>query len=47
MDANGNKESRTHQKSTNATDHRNGTAPGETIQVCLMPVHYDQYPKDR
>jgi hypothetical protein len=21
--------------------------PGETIQVCLMPVRYDQYPEDQ
>jgi hypothetical protein len=47
MDANGNKENRAHEKGADATDYRNGTAAGKTIQVCLMPVHYDQYPKDR
>jgi hypothetical protein len=43
----GNKENRTDQNSADAADHRNGTAPSKTIRVCLMPVHYDQYPKDR
>jgi hypothetical protein len=30
-----------------AADHRNGTATGKAIQVCLMSVRYDQYPEDR
>jgi hypothetical protein len=47
MDASGDKESRTHKNSADAADHRNGTATAKTVQVCLMPAHYDQYPKDQ
>ena len=47
MDANGNKENRAHQKGADTTDYRKGAAPRETIQVCLISVHYDQYPEDR
>ena len=47
VETGGDKENRTHQNSADAADYRNGTAAGETIQVCLMPVQYDQYPKDR
>jgi len=47
MDANGNKKNRANQESTDATDHRKRAAAGKTIQVCLMPVNDDQYPKDR
>jgi hypothetical protein len=46
METRGDKESRAHQNSADAADHRNGAATGETIQICLMPVQYDQYPKD-
>ena len=45
MNASRDKENQTHQNSADAADHRNGTATGETIQICLIPVHYDQYPK--
>ena len=47
MDANGTKENRTHEKGADATDHRKGTAACKTIHVSLMPVQYDQYPKDQ
>jgi hypothetical protein len=47
METSCDKESRTHQNSADAADYRNGTAIGETIQICLIPVHYDQYPKGR
>ena len=47
MDASGDKENRSHKNSADAADYCNGTATGETIQVCLIPVHYDQYPEDR
>jgi hypothetical protein len=46
MNASRDKENQTHQNSADAVDHRNGTATGETIQICLIPVHHDQYPKD-
>ena len=32
---------------TDPAEGRNGTATSEAVQVCLMPVQYDQYPKDR
>ena len=46
METGGAKESRTYQESADAADHRNGTATGKTIRLCLMAVHYDQYPED-
>jgi hypothetical protein len=46
METGSDKENRTHKNSADAADYRNGTATGETIQICLIPVHYDQYPKD-
>ena len=47
METGGAKENRSHKNSADAADHRNVTATGKTVQVCLMPVHDDQYPKDR
>jgi hypothetical protein len=47
MDASGNKENRSHKNSADAADYCDGAATGKTIQVCLMPVQYDQYSKDR
>jgi hypothetical protein len=47
MDVSGDKESRTHKNSADAADHRNGTATAKTVQICLMPVRCDQYPKDQ
>ena len=47
MEISGNKENCTHQNSADATDDCNGTATGKTNQVCLMPVHNNQYPEDR
>jgi hypothetical protein len=47
MDVSGDKENRTHKNSANAADHRNGTTTAKTVQVCLSPVHCDQYPKDQ
>jgi hypothetical protein len=35
METGGAKKNRTHQESSDAADHCNGTAAGETIQVCL------------
>jgi hypothetical protein len=32
-------ENRTYQESSDAADHRKRTAAGETVQLCLMPVH--------
>jgi len=29
----------TYQESTDAADHCNGAATGETVQLCLVPVH--------
>jgi len=39
MEAIGGKENRTYQESADAADHRKGTAAGETVQLCLRPVH--------
>jgi hypothetical protein len=39
METGGDKENLTYQESTDAADYRNGTAAGETVQLCLMPVH--------
>jgi hypothetical protein len=47
METGGNKENRSHKNSTDAAYHCDGTAAGKTIRVCLMPVRYDQYPKDQ
>ena len=46
METSCDKENRSHKNSAGAPDYRNATATGETIQICLMPVHYNQYPKD-
>jgi hypothetical protein len=47
METGGAKENRTYQESSDGADYRKRTAAGETVQFCLMPVHYDQYPKDQ
>jgi hypothetical protein len=47
MDISGDEENCAHQKGTEAADDCNRTASGKTIQVCLMPVRYDQYPEDQ
>ena len=47
METSCDKENRTHENSADAADPCNGTPTSKTIQVCLMPVHYDQYPKDQ
>jgi hypothetical protein len=47
METGGAKENRTYQESSDAADHCKRTAAGETVELCLMPVHKDQYPKDR
>jgi len=47
MEAGGTKENRTYQESSDGADYRKRTAAGETVQLRLMPVHYDQYPKDQ
>jgi hypothetical protein len=46
MEISGDKENRTYQESTDAADHCKGTAAGETVQLCLMPVDEDQHRKD-
>jgi hypothetical protein len=46
METGGAKENRTYQESSDATDHRKGTAAGETVQLSLMPVDDDQHSKD-
>ena len=46
MDVSGDKESRTHKNSADATDNRKGTAAGETVQLRLMLVDDDQHRKD-
>ena len=46
MEASGDKKNRTYQESADATDHRKGTAAGETVQLSLMPVDDDQHSKD-
>jgi hypothetical protein len=47
METGGDKENCTHKNCADAADYRNDTAIGKTIQLCLMPVHYDQYPEDQ
>ena len=47
MKTGGDKENRSHKNSADAADYCDGTATGKTIEVCLMPVHYDQHPKDQ
>ena len=47
MEISGNKENCTHENSADAADDCNGAATRKTVQVSLMPVHYDQYPQDR
>ena len=47
METGGDNENRTHKNSGDAADYCDGTATGKTIQVCLVPVRYDQYPKDQ
>ena len=47
METSCDKENRTHENSADAADYCNGTPTSKTIQVCLMPVQYDQYSKDR
>jgi len=47
MEITGNKENCTHENSADAADDCDRTASAETIQICLMPVHDDQYPKYR
>ena len=47
METSCNKENRSHKNSADAADHCNGTPTSKAIQLCLVPVHYDQYPKDR
>jgi hypothetical protein len=47
METSGDKESRAHQYSGDTPEHRKRAAAGETIQVCLVFVHYDQDPEDR
>jgi hypothetical protein len=47
METGGDKENRSHKNGADTADCCDGTATGKTIQVCLMPVQYDQYPKDR
>jgi hypothetical protein len=42
METSGDKENCTHQNSADTADYRNGTAAAKTIQVCLMPIHYNQ-----
>jgi hypothetical protein len=39
METGGAKENRTYQESSDGADHRKRTAAGETVQLCLMPVH--------
>jgi hypothetical protein len=39
METGGAKENRTYQESSDAADHRNEIAAGETVQLGLMPVH--------
>jgi hypothetical protein len=39
METGGAKENRTYQESSNDADYRKRTAAGETVQLCLMPVH--------
>jgi len=46
MEASGDEENRTYQESADAADYRKGTAAGETVQLCLMPVNDDQHRKD-
>jgi|SRR6516165_6846767 len=46
METSGDKENRTYQESADAADYRKGTAAGETVQLCLMPVNDDQHRKD-
>ena len=45
METGGDKEDRTQQNSADAAAYRNGTAPGETVQLRLMPVDEDQHRK--
>jgi hypothetical protein len=47
METGSDKENRTHNSSADAADYCDGTAAGKAVQLCLMPVHYDQYPEDR
>ena len=39
METGGAKENRTYQEGSDDADHRKRTAAGETVQLCLMPVH--------
>jgi len=47
MEISGKKKNRADQKNADAAAHCKGTATSETIQLRLMPVRYNQYPKDR
>jgi len=46
MEIGSDKENQTHQESADAANYRNGTAAGETVQLCLMAVDDDQHRKD-
>ena len=47
MEISGSKENCTYENSADAADDCNGAATRKTLQVGLMPVHYNQYPQDR
>ena len=47
MKASCDKESGAHQNGADAPDHYKGAVAGEIIQLCIVLVHYDQYPENR